>query len=141
MNQGSQPPPVVRGWLLVFCLVLLVWEPVSLAVLASSFLGDAMFRGLAFFAVLAARVIIVAVGVGAALAFFNQRPFAAALAKLAVLLSAGMATFLTFTAYFPSNLAPDLKLPALAATLVWYAGWLVYLLRSRRVRAFADLAG
>lgn len=138
MHERGEQPPDVRGWLLVFCLVLLVWEPVSLALLASSFLGDAMLRGPAFFAVLAARVIVVAIGVAAALAFFNHRPFAATLAKLAVLLSAAMAAFLTFTAYFPSNLAPDLKLPALAATLAWYAGWLLYLARSTRVRAHAE---
>lgn len=127
----------VRGWLLLFCLLLLVWEPVSLALLASNLIGDAMFRGAGFYAILGARLIIVAVGVAAALAFFNGRPFAACLAKAAILLSAGMAAFLVLTPYFPSNLAPDLKMPVLAGTLAWYAAWFAYLLRSKRVRAFS----
>jgi len=138
---GDQQPAGVGGWLLLFCLILLAWEPVSLALLASSYLGQAMFRDAAFFLVLAARLIIVAIGVAAALAFFNHRPFAAALAKAAVLLSAGMAAFLLLTPYFPSNLAPDLKMPVLAATLAWYGGWFAYLARSKRVRAHAENAG
>ncbi len=118
----------------MFCLLLAVWEPATLALLASSLVDQAMFRGGLFVIILAVRLLLVALGIAAALALWHERPFGVALAKLTLLLSAAMATFLALTPYFPNNLAPGLKLPALAGSLIYYGGWYAYLLGSRRVR-------
>ncbi|MDE3156417.1 MAG: hypothetical protein KGN76_15045 [Acidobacteriota bacterium] len=127
-------PSGVRGWLLVFCVLLAGWEPLSLALLASSLVDETMFRGAVFALILAGRLLIVALGIAAVLGIWHERPLGLALAKITLLLSAAMAAFLALTPYFPSNIPPDLKLPALSVTLAYYIGWYVYLLRSRRVR-------
>ena len=141
MSTSTPSPSGVRGWLLVFCLLLAVWEPANLALLASSLVDQTMFRGGLFAVILAARLLLVALGIAAALAIWHERPFGVALAKLTLLLSAAMAAFLALTPYFPNNLPPGLKLPALAGSLIYYGGWYAYLLRSRRVRNTFEGAG
>ncbi|HVC21429.1 MAG TPA: hypothetical protein VNE16_15255 [Vicinamibacterales bacterium] len=134
----DEAPAGVGGWLLVFCLLLAGWEPTSLALAASSLVDQTVFRGGLFAAILAARLLLVALGIAAALGIWHQRAFGVALAKATLVLSAAMAAFLVLTPYFPSNLAPDLKAPVLAGTLAYYLGWYVYLRRSRRVRALRE---
>src|ERR687885_774595 len=55
MINGKEPEGV-GGWLLILCALLLIWQPLSLGLLASSVLDSLAVRGLPLALVLAARV-------------------------------------------------------------------------------------
>jgi len=122
------------GWLGLLCRILLLWQPLSLAVIGSSALNSLSVRGLPLALVLIGRLIVAAVGVGAGLALLQQRPGAVTLAKGSLILSAAADVFVYTTPYFPNNRPPGDTAIILAASLVWYAAWLAYLFRSKRVR-------
>ncbi|HTK30029.1 MAG TPA: hypothetical protein VL309_10775 [Vicinamibacterales bacterium] len=124
----------VGGWLAVLCGVLLVWQPLSFGLLASAELDSVMRRGLPAAAVLAARLIVTALGVAAGLALLSRRPAAVALARLSLVCSAAADLFVYTTPYFPNNRAPGETPLFVGASLAWYGLWLAYLARSRRVR-------
>jgi len=125
----------IRGWQLGLCFLLIVYQPISLALDASSALDALPIRGLTLGLVLCARLIVAAVGVAAGLALLGRRPAAVAFAKASLVLSAAMDLFVYATPYAPSNRTPGTTPYFAAASLIFYGGWLAYLIRSRRVRA------
>lgn len=131
---SRRSPKGVGGWLGLLCRILLLWQPLSLAVIGSSALNSLSVRGLPLALVLLGRLIVAAVGVGAGLALLRQRPGAVTLAKASLVLSAAADVFVYTTPYFPNNRPPGDTTIILAASLVWYAVWLGYLIRSKRVR-------
>lgn len=75
----------------------------------------------------------------AGFALFGVRPGAVTLAALALTASAATDLVTYLTPYFPSNRAPGQTPIFVAASIVYHAGWLLYLFRSRRVRTtFGD---
>jgi hypothetical protein len=130
----GQPAPGVGGWLGLLCRILLLWQPLSLAVIGSSALNSLSVRGLPLALVLVGRLIVAAFGVGAGLALLQRRAGAVAMAKASLILSAASDVFVYTTPYFPNNRPPGDTTLILAASLAWYAVWLAYLVRSRRVR-------
>jgi hypothetical protein len=129
--------PRIGGWLLLLCMLLLVWQPISFALVASTVLGLGRIasRGAPLVIVLAARVVTVGFGIAAGLALLGHRPGAVALAKLSLALTAALDVFVYLTPYFPTNLPPG-DAAIYAAASVLYAGvWIVYLTRSKRARA------
>lgn len=126
-------PAGVRGWLLVLCALLLVWQPVSLGIVASSVVDSVAVRGLSLALVLLLRVLTAAFGIAAGLALAGRRPYAVQMAKASLVASAVVDLFVYLTPYFPNNRMPG-DTPIYAAGSLAYSGvWLVYLLRSRRV--------
>ena len=125
----------IRGWLLGLCFLLIVYQPFTLALDASAALDALPVRGLALGLVLGARLIVASVGVAAGLALLGRRPAAVALAKGSLVLSAAMELFVYATPYSPSNRTPGTHPYFAAASLIFYGGWLAYLIRSKRVRA------
>jgi hypothetical protein len=125
----------IGGWLLVLCAVLLVWQPISFALVASSALDALPVRGMPLALVLAARLVVTALGIAAGLALAARRPAAVALAKASLVTSAAMDLFVYATPYFPNNRAPGTTPIYVAITLLWYGAWTAYVFRSRRVRA------
>lgn len=123
----------VGGWLLVLCLLLLVWQPISVAVVASSALDALRIRGLPLALVLLMRLGVAAVGIAAGLALVKRRPAAVTLAKAALLLAAAADLVVYTTPYLPNNRIPGTTPLYIAASLVYAAVWLVYLSRSKRV--------
>jgi hypothetical protein len=123
----------VGGWLLVLCLLLLVWQPFSLALVASSALDSLAVRGLPLALVLLMRVFVAAFGIAAGLALARRRPGAVALAKLSLIMSAAADVFVYTTPYFPNNRPPGTTPFYVAASLAYSGMWLVYLIRSTRV--------
>jgi hypothetical protein len=79
--------------------------------------------------------VIAAVGVAAGLALWGRRPAAVVLAKGSLVLSAAMDLFVYATPYAPSNRTPGTTPYFAAASLIFYGGWLAYLIGSKRVRA------
>ena len=114
--------------------MLILWQPLSLALVGSSALRSLSVRGVPLALVLLGKVAVAAVGVAAGLALWRRRPGAVTLARASLLLSAAADVFVYSTPYFPNNRPPGDSTLILAASLLWYGIWLMYLWRSTRVR-------
>ncbi len=139
MLETSQPertdgPAGVRGWLLVLCGLLLIWQPLSLGLVASSVLEALPIRGLSLALVLTLRMLVAAIGIAAGLALLARRGAAVRLAKVALVASAAADVFVYSTPYYPSNRLPGDTVWFIAASLAYHGIWLAYLFRSTRVR-------
>ena len=137
MPESSQPerrPIGVGGWLLLLCRLLIIFQPLSLAVTAAGALGAVAVRGAPVALILVFRLLVVALGVAAGRALQALRPGAVALAKVALVVSAATDVFVYTTPYFPNNRLPGDTVYYIIASLAYHAAWLTYLIRSRRVR-------
>ena len=124
----------VGGWLLVLCALLLVWQPLSLGLVASSALGSLAFSGWPLALALLTRVVVAGLGIAAGLALLGRRPGSVTLAKAALAMSAASDVFVNTTPFVPSNRAPGEAPVYIAVSLAYSAVWIVYLSRSKRVR-------
>lgn len=121
--------PTREGYLPLTTLALLfiLAEPLGVAFYAASVLQSVIDRGAWAVLLLAARLAITAIGVGAGLALWNHRPGALSFARVAVALTA-IGVLVTFLApAFPRNRPPGTTGPLLAALLVYYGAWFAYL--------------
>ncbi len=135
MNEiNGRWPPAIGGWLLVLCVLLLVWGPISLGLVASSALPALYVRGLPFALLLTARIVVTAFGMAAGILLWTRRGPALPMAKAALVLSAATDLVVYTTPYFPSNRMPGDTPIAVAASLAYHALWLTYLFRSTRVK-------
>ena len=123
----------ISGWLLVLCVLLLVWQPLSLALVASDVLRSLPVYGVTLAIVLLARVFVAAFGIAAGLALVGRRSGAVTMAKISLILSAAMDAFIYTTPFFPNNRAPGETPLYVAASLLYSGIWMLYLFRSRRV--------
>jgi hypothetical protein len=122
--------PGTRRWPLTLLAVLLVvWEPVSFALYASSVVARLPQRGTYAILWLAARIVVVGIGIAAGLALWNDRPGAIVLARLAVAASAAAVIVGWMTSALPDNRPPGAALPVTLALIAYNAAWLVYLFR------------
>ena len=126
--------PRPHGWLLLLSRLLIVWQPLNLAVAAMAAFNALSVRGPAVLVVLTARAIVTAVGVAAGLALSNRHANAVVLAKTAIVLSAASDVFVYTTPYFPNNRMPGDTIYYVVASLAVHGAWLAYLFRSRQVR-------
>jgi hypothetical protein len=131
---GRPSPAGVGGWLLLLCRLLIVFHPLSLAVTASGALNALSVRGAPVAIILVVRLLVVALGVAAGLALQGRRPGAVMLAKVALVTSAATDVFVGTTPYFPNNRAPGDTTLIVVASVAYHLAWLLYLVRSRRVR-------
>jgi hypothetical protein len=120
--------------LFLLCLLLVVWQPLSLGLTASSVLDALPVRGVPLAIVLVVRILVAGLGIAAGLALIGRRPGAVALAKVSLTVSAATDLFVYLTPYFPSNRAPGDTAIVVAASLAYYAIWLAYLYRSKEIR-------
>jgi hypothetical protein len=126
-HAAPQAQPHRRLPLRILALLLTVAEPAGIALYASSILTSIIDRGGWAVLLLAVRLAITGVGVGAGLALWHQRPGAVAFARVAVALTAA-GVVLTFLApVFPHNRPPGTTAPLLGGLLLYYAGWFAYL--------------
>ena len=131
MRSGSSG---VGGWLLLLCRVLIVWQPLTLAVTAPAALSSLALRGRGLAVILVARILVSALGIAAGLALQNLRAGAVGLATIALIVSAAMDVVVYTTPYYPNNRPPGDTPFYIAGSIAFYGLWLVYLWRSRRVR-------
>ena len=124
----------VGGWLLVLCLLLLFWQPLSSALVASSTLASLPVRGWPLLLVLLTRVVVAGFGIAAGLALLGRRPGAVTLAKVSLAVSAATDVAVYTAPFVPSNRAPGDTPVYIAVSLGYSAVWIVYLVRSTRVR-------
>ena len=132
MNSVKHGAP--RGWLLVLCVLLLVWQPASLGLVASSVLDALAIRGLPLALVLVTRVLVAAFGIAAGLALLGRRAGAVTMAKVSLAASAATDVFIYTTPFFPNNRPPGDTALVVVASLAYYGAWMTYLFRSRRVK-------
>ena len=129
------------GWLLLLCGLLLVWHPIQIGLAASRALNSLGLGGVPLVLVMLARLLVAGLGVGAGLAILGRRVGAIGLATFALVASAAIDLFVYLTPYFPSNRAPGETPVFVIVSLTYHAAWLLYLSRSKRVRAiFAEQA-
>ena len=114
--------------------VLLVWEPLSLAIVASSRIDRLVDRGAWALVWLAVRLAVTGIGVAAGRAILQKRPGADQLATLALTLALAAALVTYTTAIWPPAFAPGVRGPAAALIAAWYLVLLV-LLRASATRA------
>lgn len=124
----------IRGWLLVLCGCLAVWQPLNLAVAASAALSALPIRGWPLAAVLGARLGVTALGIGAVKAIVERRPAALGMTRLALVLSLAAELFVYASSIAPNNRVPGDTPLYVAWTIAYHGGWLAYLQRSARVR-------
>jgi hypothetical protein len=124
----------VGGWLLLLCLLLLVWHPVGLALTTARSLTSLQMRGASMALVVLARLMVTGIGVAAGLALLGTRRGATTLARFSLGLSAAMDLFVYLTPFLPSNRLPGTTPLFIAGSMTYYAIWIAYLMRSQRVR-------
>jgi hypothetical protein len=124
----------VGGWLLVLCVLLLIWGPVNVGFALSTMLVGLAIRGLPLAVVMAVRLAVTALGIAAGLALLGARSGAVFIAKVALAASALTDLWLYTSPYVPSNRPPGDALWLVAMSLAYHATWLAYLSRSARVR-------
>ena len=125
----------VRGWLLVLCGLLLVWQPINLATTMSGLVDELSARGAGLGVILLARLLGAGLGIAAGLSLFQLRPGAVSIAKASLVFSAVVDIAVYATPYSPNNRPPGDATIILAASLLYYGVWFAYLMRSKRVRA------
>ena len=123
----------VRGWLLVLCVLLLVWQPISLSLTMAGRLDSLLLRGPGFAVVLATRFLAAALGIAAGLSLMARRPGAVSLARASLVFSAAIDVLVYATPWYPNNRPPGDAPLILIGSLMYYALWLAYLSRSKRV--------
>lgn len=120
------------GRLLLLCVLLCVWEPVNLAMSASSDLASIVTDTAVRTAFLVFRVFVAGIGVAAGLALWNGRFHGIAMAQTALGLAA-IAAVIRFT-WFPGNTPPGLRLAYGAVFVGYNAAWFLYLVTLKRGR-------
>ncbi len=129
VNQNNLP-----GWLLILCFLLLVYQPLSLALATSRALDALLMRGLPMLLVIVAQGLVTAFGIAAGLALVGRRPGAVTLAKWSLGVSAATDVFVYSTHFLPSNRFVGNTPFYVAGSLGYYGIWLAYLFGSKRVR-------
>ena len=97
-------------------------------------LGSLTVRGLPLALILTLRLVVVAFGIAAGLALLGRRAAAVTMAKASMMASAATDVLVYTTPYFPNNRPPGDTTIVLAVSLAYYVIWLLYLMRSKRVR-------
>lgn len=137
VDDRARNPSQVRlgAWLRLLCGLLLIWQPLSVGISASRALNSLPLAGGRLVVILLARVAVTALGVSAGLALMDRRPGAVTLTQISLVASLAVDLVIYATPYFPSNRGPG-ETPLWVAGSITYCGfWLVYLNRSRNVRA------
>jgi hypothetical protein len=125
----------IRGWLLVLCVLLLVWQPFSLALTTAETLEGLSLRGPGLAIILIVRLLAAGLGIAAGIALFRRQAGAVSIAKASLVFSAVVDTLVYATPYYPNNRPPGDATLVLIVSLAYYAVWFAYLARSTRVRA------
>jgi hypothetical protein len=124
----------VRGWLLILCVLLLVWQPLSQGLTMSELVDRLSLRGPGLAVILLARLLAAGLGIAAGLSLWQVKPGAVTIAKASLVYSALVDVIVYVTPYSPSNRPPRDATIILVASLAYYGLWLAYLLRSKRVK-------
>jgi hypothetical protein len=129
-----------RGWIVLLCAVLLVWQPLSFALEAAATLPTLGMRGLAGTLELSVHGIAAALSFAAGWAMWQLSPAGPVLARMALVAGAATGVQSLYWSVLPGNVFPSDRLPLAGAIVAHAAIWLLYLKRSKRVRQIEDPA-
>jgi len=129
-----EQPENIGGWLLVLCVVLLLWQPAQFALAASTTINAVGVRGAGMFVVFLARLVVTAFGAAAGFAIMRRRQAAIRMTITALIAIAVLDVFVELTSFFPSNRLPGDAPFYAAASAIFHGGWAIYMTRSARVR-------
>jgi hypothetical protein len=115
----------------LLAFLLTTFEPLEFAVVAAGSWSAIRVRGAAVVLVLAARLITTLLCVVAGRMLLTGAATAFTVARVALAASAAVRIFAYTTPYFPSNRMPGDTPLYVAATLIYYVGWMLYLTRRR----------
>jgi len=124
-----------RGWLLLLCAVLLVWQPLGFALEAASALQTLGMRGVPGVLELAAHGVAAGLSFAAGWALWHSSPAGPLLATAALAAGAITGVQSLYWSVLPSNVFPSDRLPLAGLTVAHACGWLAYLRRSKKIRA------
>jgi hypothetical protein len=135
-------PPLSRPRLLfVLCLYLFIWVPAGVAAVVTAALPSLEHRGAAAVVELAAHGAAgVLCAVGGWMLWVRNRA-GVPIAQGALVLNALVTAQALFESALPRDIAPGQEVPLALVAIANAAGWILYLRRSRRVRAWLDDAG
>jgi hypothetical protein len=119
----------------VLCGLLLIWQPISTGLVASSELGSLAIGGVPVALIVVLRLLVAGFGVAAGLALLGRRPGAVVMARASLVASAVSDLIVYLTPYFPSHRAPGETPLYVLVSLTYSAAWMTYLIRSKRVQA------
>ena len=126
-----------HGWVGVLCLVLLAWRPLSFALQLPATLPSMGMRGAAGVVELLFQGGVAALSVAAARALWGALPVGPPLAAAALVGSAAAAVQSLYWSVLPHQTMPGDELPLAVGAVLHAGAWLVYLARSRRIRAMS----
>jgi hypothetical protein len=124
-----------RVVLRVLAFLLLLWQPASFARVASLAIPSLGYRGWLAGVELIVAGAIAAVSVAAWWSLVTRQPHGIPLARIALMLSAARSIQSLYWTMLPSDVVPGTETIYTAAIIGFTAGWLLYLGRSRAVRA------
>lgn len=110
-------------------LVLIVVEPLSLAVSSAQHLSTLVERGWLAVAFLWFRLAVTGLGLAAGVALWRRRPAALPLARTALTLALIAAVVALVSPIWPGRPPPGVRGPVLLFVVVWYGAWLCVGLR------------
>jgi hypothetical protein len=112
-------------------VLLVVWEPLALAVAASSWIQALVDRGVAAVAFLVVRLAITGLGMAAGGRLWQGQPGGIALARWSYALQLAATIVAYTTRLWPTTLPPGVRGPAFVLGLAWYTAWLAWSLSVR----------
>ena len=124
-----------RGWLLILCAVLILWRPFDFVFELLQSLPSLGMRGAQGALELVFHAIVAAVSVAAARALWDRMPIGPPLAAAALVGSAAATVQTLYWTALPHQTIPGTEALLSAIAVVHAAIWLIYLKRSRQVRA------
>jgi uncharacterized YccA/Bax inhibitor family protein len=112
----------------LLAVLLLVVEPVTLALRASGAIASLIERGPASIAFLVICLAIAGLGMAAGRRLWQRRAGGIVLARWTLAFSLAAVVVSHTTRLWPDTLPPGLAGPVLTATLAWYGAWLAWTL-------------
>jgi len=132
MGTDDKPDDVISRGRLILAGLLLVYHPALSAVRVTTEIASLAVRGTPLAIGLVARLLVAAVCFAAGRALIGRTPGADGLAQAALFLSCGLDMVVYFTTIFPNNRMPGDTPFYVVASLLYHAGWLIYLRRATR---------
>jgi hypothetical protein len=120
---------------LVLAGVLVLWQPLGFATTAGRSVQSLGFRGAGAAIEQVAAGLVAAISVSAAWALWSRAPHGAALARLALVLSAIRSVQSLYWTYLPSDVVPGTERLLTVVIVAHAALWLVYVSRSDQANA------
>src|SRR5690242_17531724 len=126
---------MARGWLLLLCGYLAIWQPLTFAAEATGAMETLAMRGPVAVIELMAHAGITAFAVAAAWALWIGNPNAPAMAEAAVVCCTVAVVQSLRWSLLPHDVGPGDHVPIALAAIAHATGWIAYLRKSRRVRS------